>query len=107
MTSALLCSSVTTVCSACHSSGLPVSLPTSLCCPGPAFADMLAPDALNLCDGHLPGAAPAIAPKPDVHLVKPAALAQVQLRVSGGASKTPIVFEAVWNRGVTVTADET
>jgi hypothetical protein len=30
----------------------------------------------------------------------------VPLRVGRGASKTPIVLEAVWNRGVTVAADE-
>jgi hypothetical protein len=40
VTSALLCSAAI-FCSACSSSGLAVSLP-SLCCPGPALADMLA-----------------------------------------------------------------
>ncbi len=63
----------------------------------------------SLCDGHPghPGAAPAVAPHPDVHLVEPAAVALVPLRVGGGASKTPIVLGAVWNRGVTAAADET
>ncbi len=49
-------------------------------------------------------------PHPDVHLVEPAAVAPVPLRVGRGASKTLIVLEAVWNRGqrgVTVVADET
>ncbi len=45
-------------------------------------------------------------PHPDVHLVEPAAVAPVPLRVGRGASKTLIVFEAVWNRGVTVAAYE-
>ncbi len=89
------------------SSGLASSLP-SLCCPGPALADTLAPDPLSFCDGHHLGAAPAVAPHPDVHLVEPgpAAVAPVPLRVGGGASKTLIVLEAVWNRGVTVAADK-
>ncbi len=51
--------------------------------------------------------APAETPHPDVHLVEPAAVAPVPLRVGGGASKTVIVLEAVWNRVVTVAADET
>ncbi len=51
--------------------------------------------------------APAVAPHPDVHLVEPAAVAPVQLCVGGGASKARMVLEAVWNRGVTVAADET
>ncbi len=92
--------------SSSSSSGLAASLP-SLCCPGPALADALAPDPLSLCDGHHPGAAPAVVPDPDVHLVEPAATAPVPLRVGRGAFKTPIVVEAVWNRGVTVAADET
>ena len=105
MTSTLMRSAVT-LGSAGRSSGLAASLP-SLCCPGPALADALAPDPLSLCDGHHPGAAPAVAPHPDVHLVEPAAVSPVPLRVGRGASKTPIVLEAVWNRGVTVAADET
>ncbi len=36
-----------------------------------------------------------------------AAVAPVPLRVGGGTSKTLIVLEAVWNRGVTVASDET
>ncbi len=88
------------------SSGLAASLP-SLSCPGPALPDTLAPDFLSLCDGHHQGVAPAVAPHPDVHLVEPAAVALVPLRVGGGASKTPIVLEGVWNRGVTVAAYET
>ncbi len=55
-------------------------------------------------DGHHPRAAPAVAPHPDVHLVEPAAIAPIPLRVGGGASKTPIVLEAVRNHGVTVAA---
>ena len=51
--------------------------------------------------------APAAAPHPDVHFVEPAAIDLVQLSVGGGASKTRIVLEAMWNRGVTVAADET
>ena len=105
MTSTLM-RSATTLGSAGSSRCLTASLP-SLCCPGPALADALAPDPLSLCDGHHPGAAPAVAPHPDVHLVEPAAVAPVPLRVGRGASKTPIVLEAVWNRGVTVAADET
>jgi hypothetical protein len=33
-------------------------------------------------------------PHPNVHLVEPAAVATILLRVGGGASKTPIVLEA-------------
>ncbi len=72
-----------------------------------AFADTLASDPLSLCYGHHPGVAPAVAPHPDVHLVEPAAVAPVPLRVGGGTSKTLIVLEAVWNRGVTVAVNET
>ncbi len=82
--------------------------PPGLSCPGPALPDTLAPDHLSLCDGHHQGAAPAVAQHPDFfHLVDPAAVAPVPLRVGGGASKNPIVLEAVWNSGVTVAADET
>jgi hypothetical protein len=70
------------------SSGFAVSLPTSLCCPGPAPADRLAPDLLILCNGDYSGAALAIAPHPDVHLIEPVAVALVLLRVCTGASKT-------------------
>ncbi len=52
----------------------------------------------------------ALRPGPLPHgvyrLVEPAAVAPVQLRVGGGVSKTQIVLEAVWDRGVTVAADE-
>ncbi len=78
--------SAATLGSPCSSSGLTASLP-SLSCPDPALADTLAPDPLSLCDGHHPGAAPAVAPHPDVHLVEPAAIAPIQLLVCGGASK--------------------
>ncbi len=44
---------------------------------------------------------------PCTRLVEPAAVAPVPLRVGRGASKTPIVLEAVWNSGVTVAVDET
>ncbi len=92
--------------SAGRSSGLAASLP-SLSCPGPALADTLAPNPLSLCDIHHPGVAPAVAPHPDIHLVEPAAVAPVPSRVGRDASKTPIVLEAVRNRGVTFAADET
>ena len=43
-------------------------------------------------------------------LAKPAAVAPIPLHVGGGDSKTPmmrpILLEAVWDRGVTVAADE-
>ncbi len=77
-----------------------------LCSPGPALAEPLGPDSLRLSDRHHPGAAPAVAPHPDVHLVEPAAVAPVPLRVGGGVSNTPIVLEAVWDSGMTVAADE-
>ncbi len=80
MTSALL-HLATTIGSAGRSSGLVALLPTSLCCPGPAFADTPAPDPLSLCYGHHPGAALAVEPHPDVHLIEPAAVAPVPLRV--------------------------
>jgi hypothetical protein len=66
--SSTLMRSAATLGSAGRSRSLAVSLP-SLCCPGPALADTLAPDPLSLCYGHHPGAAPAVAPHPDVHLV--------------------------------------
>ncbi len=96
--------STTTLGSAASGSGLAASL-LSLCCPGPALADALAPDPISLCNGHHPGAAPAVAPHPDVHLVESAAVAPIPPRVGGGASKTPIVLEAVRNRRVTVAKD--
>jgi hypothetical protein len=69
---------------------------------------MLAPHPLSLGDRHHAGAAPAVAPHPDLHLVEPAAVSPVPLRVGGGVtvSKTPIVLEAVWDRGVLVAANE-
>jgi hypothetical protein len=85
-------------------SGLAATLPR-LCRPEPALADTLAPYPLSLRDRHHAGAAPAVAPHPDVHLVEPAAVAPVPLRVGGGVSKTLIVLEAVWDRGVTVASD--
>ena len=87
-------------------SGLAATLPR-LCRPEPALPETLAPYPLRLRDRHHAGAAPAVAPHPDVHLVEPAAVAPIPLRVGGGASKTPIVLEAVRNRGVSVAADET
>ena len=86
-------------------SGLAATLPR-LCRPEPALADTLAPYPLSLRDRHHAGAAPAVAPHPDVHLVEPAAVAPVPLRVGGGVSKTPIVLEALWGRGVMVAANE-
>ena len=82
-------------------SGHAATLPC-LCRPGPALTEQLGPDPLRLGDRHHPGAAPAVAPHPDVHLVEPAAVSPVLLRVSGGVSNTPIVLEAVWDSGVTV-----
>ncbi len=60
-------------------SGLAATLPR-LCRPGPALAEPLGPDPLCLSDRHHPGAAPAVAPHPDVHLVEPAAVSPVPLR---------------------------
>ncbi len=85
----------------------PRTYTTSLPCLGPALADTLAPDPLRLCNRGHPGAAPTVAPHPDVHLVEPAAVAQVPLRVCRGASKTLVALEAVWNGGVTAAAPET
>ncbi len=81
MTSTLMRSAVT-LGSPGRSSGLAVSLP-SLCCPGPALTDAFAPDPLSLCDGHHPGAAPAVAPHPDVHLVEPAAVPAGRSQIDG------------------------
>ena len=86
-------------------SGLAATLPR-LRRPEPALAEALAPYPLSLSDRHHAGAAPAVAPHSDVHLVKPAAVAPVPLRVGGGVSKAPIVLEAMWDRGVQVAADE-
>ena len=55
-------------------SGLATMLPR-LCRPEPALAETLAPHPLSLSDRHHAGAAPAVAPHPDVHLVEPAAVA--------------------------------
>jgi hypothetical protein len=53
-----------------------------------------------------PRVAPAVAPHQVVHLIEPAAVSPVPQRVGGGAFKTPIVLEAVWDddwdRGATV-----
>ena len=89
ITSCSLCS-VAALSSPCRSSGLTATLPR-LCRPHPALADTLPPDPLRLCDEHHPGAAPAVAPHPDVHLIEPASVAPVPLSVGGGASKTPTV----------------
>ncbi len=82
-------------------SGLAATL-SRLFRPGPARTEPLGPDPLRLGDRHHPGAAPAVAPHPDVPLVEPAAVAPVPLRVGG----TPIVLEEVWDSGVTISADE-
>ena len=68
-------------------SGHAATLPR-LCRPGPALAEPLGPDPLRLGDTHHPGAALAVAPHPlaDVHLVEPAAVAQVPLRVGRAVS---------------------
>ena len=73
--------------------GLAATLPR-LCSPGPALAEPLGPDPLRLVDRHHPGAAPAVVPHLDVHLVEPAAVAPVPLRVGRGVSSTLIVLEA-------------
>jgi hypothetical protein len=67
---------------------------------------LLCPNPLHLSNRHHPGMAPAEAPHPDIHLVEPAAVAPVQLRVGGGVSNTPTVLKAVWDGGVTVAVDE-
>ncbi len=94
----LICSAAALRRRPCGSS-LAVTLPR-LCRPGPALAEPLGPDPLRLGDRHHLGAALAVAPHPDVHLVEPAAVARVPLRVGGGVSNTPIVLEAVWDSGV-------
>ena len=71
-------------CGSVHAATLP-----RLCRPGPALAKPLGPDPLRLGDRHHPGAAPAVAPHPDVHLVEPAAVAPVPLRVGRAVSNTP------------------
>ncbi len=55
-------------------SGLAATIPP-LCRPDPSLAETLCPDPLRpgLGDRHHPGATPAVAPHPDVHLVEPAA----------------------------------
>ena len=76
-------------CGSCLAATLP-----RLCRQEPALAETLAAYPLSLRDRHHAGAAPAVAPHPDVHLVEPAAVAPVPLRVGGGVSKTTIVLEA-------------
>ena len=76
-------------CSPCRRSGLSATLPR-LCRPDPALAEPLCPDPLRLSNRHHPGVAPAVAPHPDFHLVEPAAVAPVPLRVGGGVSNTLI-----------------
>jgi hypothetical protein len=88
-------------CGSCLAAMLPC-----LCSPEPALAETLAPHPLSLGDRHHAGAAPAVAPHPDVHLIEPAAIAPVLLHVGEGVSKKLIVLEAVWDRGVPVAADE-
>ena len=51
--------------SAAAPAGLNATLPR-LCRPDPALAVTLPPDPLRLSDGHHPGAAPAVAPHPDL-----------------------------------------
>jgi hypothetical protein len=66
----------------------------------------LCPDPLSLSNRHHPGAALAVEPLPDVHIVEPAAVFLVPLRVGGGVSNTLVLLEAVWDSRVTVAADE-
>jgi hypothetical protein len=73
-------------------SGHAATLPR-LCRPGPALAEPLGPDLFRLGDRHHPGAAPAVPPHPDVHLVEPAAVAPVPLRVGGGVSQGTVEEE--------------
>ncbi len=61
----------------------------------PALADTLTPDSLSLRDGHHPGATPAVAPRPNVHLVESAAVAPILLCVSWGTPKTLIIHEGM------------
>ncbi len=94
----------------CCIRGLAATLPC-LCRPDPALAEPLCrgcPDPLRLGDRHHPGAAPAVAPHSDVHLVEPAAVqvAPIPLRVGRSVYNTPIVLEVVWDGGVTIAADE-
>ncbi len=62
---------------------LVVEVHTRLCRQGLALAG-INPGPLRLSDGHHPGAAPAIAPHPEVHLVKPASVAPVQSELRAG-----------------------
>ncbi len=52
---------------------LPCSIASSRLLPWScsALADTVAPDPLSLCNGHYPGASPAVAPHPDVHIIEP------------------------------------
>ncbi len=85
-------------------SGLVTTLPR-LCRPDPALTDSetLTPDPLRLSDIHHPGTAPAVAPHPDVHLVEPASVAPVELRIGRGilkhcGSSCRCAFDiAMWN----------
>ncbi len=67
--------------------GLAATLPR-LCRPEPALAETLAPYPLSLSDRHHAGAAPAVAPHPDVHLVEPAAVARFRC-VSADSEASP------------------
>ncbi len=74
-----------------------MSLP-HLCFPDPALIrSRLILSALVMDTILGAGAAPAVAPHPDVNLVQPTAVAPVQLSVGKGASKS----------GVTVASNET
>ena len=81
-------------------SGLAATLPR-LCRPEPALADTLAPYPLSLRDRHHAGAAPAVAPHPDVDLEKPAACPAVLPGISSSTGGNK-VSEAERNRVVTV-----
>ncbi len=76
------------------------------CAAAAAAAASLRRFLVSAADRHHPGVAPALVPQPDVHLVEPAAVARVPLRVGGGVSKTLIVLEAAWDGGATVASDE-
>ncbi len=67
----------------CSSLCVPSLTHPSICRPDPALPDTLAPDPARLFDSHHLRAAPAVASHPDVHLVEPAAVAPVPLRVGG------------------------
>ncbi len=61
--------------------------------PGPCLPDSLPPDSLCLLNGHCPGLASSVAPKPEIHLVEFAAVPSILLDIGRCCIRESAVLE--------------